>query len=211
MHIHMYTHNLIVIRNLGCHEMLNSCAYLCSTMWIRARITPLILAVWCISGMKGALMRPVWCFWDHGLALLHWADASICCRRSLVSQEARFQEQLAELTAQLSARDSESNKLRYQMEDLQRDVLIKGSGMDRECVNYDFIFNWRVEKPAEIQWNCCHWSMRKLLVPENNETDTQTTYTYLQFHKRSPVVCRQMKCVWNHLWGHVILLCSNQP
>jgi hypothetical protein len=58
-----------------------------------------------------------------------------------VSQEARFQEQLAELTAQLTARENESNKLRYQMEDLQRDVLIKSSGMDRECVDYGFIFN----------------------------------------------------------------------
>jgi hypothetical protein len=36
---------------------------------------------------------------------------------------------------QLTARDNESNKLRYQMEDLQRDVLIKGSGMDREYLN----------------------------------------------------------------------------
>ncbi|XP_023711917.1 protein FAM184A isoform X4 [Cryptotermes secundus] len=52
-------------------------------------------------------------------------------KRNLVSQEARFQEQLAELTAQLTARDNESNKLRYQMEDLQRDVLIKSCGMDR--------------------------------------------------------------------------------
>lgn len=75
------------------------------------------------------------------MALLHCADAAICCRRSLVSQEARFQEQLAELTAQLTARENESNKLRYQMEDLQRDVLIKSSGMDRECVDYGFIFN----------------------------------------------------------------------
>ena len=49
-----------------------------------------------------------------------------------MSQEARFQEQLTELTAQLTAKDNESNKLRYQMEDLQRDVLIKSSGMDRE-------------------------------------------------------------------------------
>jgi hypothetical protein len=53
-----------------------------------------------------------------------------------VSQEARFQEQLTELTAQLTARDNESNKLRYQMEDLQRDVLIKSSGMDRECLRW---------------------------------------------------------------------------
>lgn len=51
-----------------------------------------------------------------------------------MNQEARFQEQLAQLTAQLTARDNESNKLRYQMEDLQRDVLIKSSGMDRECL-----------------------------------------------------------------------------
>jgi hypothetical protein len=49
-----------------------------------------------------------------------------------VNQEAKFQEQLAELAAQLTARDNESNKLRYQMEDLQRDVLIKSSGMDRK-------------------------------------------------------------------------------
>ena len=52
-----------------------------------------------------------------------------------MSQEARLQEQLTELTVQLTARDNESNKLRYQMEDLQRDVLIKSSGMDREYLN----------------------------------------------------------------------------
>jgi len=52
-----------------------------------------------------------------------------------VNQEARLQEQLTELTVQLTARDNESNKLRYQMEDLQRDVLIKGSGMDRKYLN----------------------------------------------------------------------------
>jgi uncharacterized protein YoxC len=64
-----------------------------------------------------------------------------------VNQEARFQEQLAELTAQLTARDSESNKLRYQMEELQRDVFIKSSGMDRECVNY------RVSRIAQsVKW-----------------------------------------------------------
>ena len=62
-------------------------------------------------------------------------EVSNCCRRSLVSQEARLQEQLTELTVQLTARDNESNKLRYQMEDLQRDVLIKSSGMDREYLN----------------------------------------------------------------------------
>ncbi|PSN47607.1 hypothetical protein C0J52_04581 [Blattella germanica] len=49
----------------------------------------------------------------------------------VTSEEARFQEQLAELSEQLSARDVESNRLRFQMEDLQRDVLIKGSGMER--------------------------------------------------------------------------------
>lgn len=68
------------------------------------------------------------------ILLLHGAKVYICYRRSLVNQEARFQEQLAELTAQLTARDTESHKLRYQMEDLQRDVLIKSSGMDSECV-----------------------------------------------------------------------------
>ena len=56
-----------------------------------------------------------------------------------MTQEARFQERLTELTAQLTARDNESNKLRYQMEDLQRDVLIKGSGMDREYLNLDIV------------------------------------------------------------------------
>ena len=54
-----------------------------------------------------------------------------------MSQEARLQEQLTELTVQLTARDNESNKLRYQMEDLQRDVLIKGSGMDREYPSFN--------------------------------------------------------------------------
>jgi hypothetical protein len=71
--------------------------------------------------------------------MLEGAEISNCCRRNLVSQEARFQEQLTELTAQLTARDNESNKLRYQMEDLQRDVLIKSSGMDREYLNFDIV------------------------------------------------------------------------
>jgi hypothetical protein len=71
--------------------------------------------------------------------MLEAAEISNCCRRSLVTQEARFQERLTELTAQLTARDNESNKLRYQMEDLQRDVLIKGSGMDREYLNLDIV------------------------------------------------------------------------
>jgi hypothetical protein len=63
---------------------------------------------------------------ENTVCLLHWAEVANCYRKSLVSQEARFQEQL-------TARDNESNKLRYQMEDLQRDVFIKSSGMDREC------------------------------------------------------------------------------
>jgi hypothetical protein len=70
------------------------------------------------------------------IAVLEGTEFSNCCRRGLVSQEARLQEQLTELTVQLTARDNEFNKLRYQMEDLQRDVLIKSSGMDREYLNW---------------------------------------------------------------------------
>lgn len=49
-----------------------------------------------------------------------------------MNQEASFQAQLAELTAQLATREEETNKLQYQMEDVQRDLYIKSSGMDSE-------------------------------------------------------------------------------
>nr|CAD7393647.1 unnamed protein product [Timema cristinae] len=52
--------------------------------------------------------------------------------RSLVNQEEKFKQQLAELNDQLTASDTERNKLLYQMEELQRDVIVKNSGVDRE-------------------------------------------------------------------------------
>nr|CAD7446698.1 unnamed protein product [Timema bartmani] len=52
-------------------------------------------------------------------------------RRSLVNQEEKFKQQLAELNDQLTASDTERNKLLYQMEELQRDVIVKNSGVDR--------------------------------------------------------------------------------
>nr|CAD7589030.1 unnamed protein product [Timema genevievae] len=51
--------------------------------------------------------------------------------RSLVNQEENFKKQLAELNDQLTASDTERNKLLYQMEELQRDVIVKNSGVDR--------------------------------------------------------------------------------
>nr|CAD7456835.1 unnamed protein product [Timema tahoe] len=51
--------------------------------------------------------------------------------RSLVNQEEKFKQQLAELNDQLTASDTERNKLLYQMEELQRDVIVKNSGVDR--------------------------------------------------------------------------------
>lgn len=48
-----------------------------------------------------------------------------------MNQEAKFQSQLNDLSKQLVARDAEANKLRFQMEELQRDVFAKSAGMDR--------------------------------------------------------------------------------
>lgn len=50
----------------------------------------------------------------------------------MINQEAKFQGQLNDLSKQLSSRDAEANKLRFQMEDLQRDVFAKSAGMDSE-------------------------------------------------------------------------------
>lgn len=47
-----------------------------------------------------------------------------------MNQEANFQAQLQDLNTQLAAREDETNKLTYQMEDVQRDLYIKSSGMD---------------------------------------------------------------------------------
>lgn len=58
--------------------------------------------------------------------------ADICCRKNLINQEAKFQSQLNDLSKQLSVRDAEANKLRFQMEELQRDVFAKSAGIDRE-------------------------------------------------------------------------------
>lgn len=51
-------------------------------------------------------------------------------RKNLINQEAKFQGQLNELSKQLTSRDAEANKLRFQMEELQRDVFAKSAGMD---------------------------------------------------------------------------------
>ncbi|XP_017785670.1 PREDICTED: nucleoprotein TPR isoform X2 [Nicrophorus vespilloides] len=51
--------------------------------------------------------------------------------KNLINQEAKFQSQLNELSKQLSQRDGEANKLRFQQEELQRDVFAKSAGMDR--------------------------------------------------------------------------------
>nr|CAI5848721.1 unnamed protein product [Callosobruchus analis] len=52
-------------------------------------------------------------------------------KKNLINQEAKFQSQLNDLTKQLSIRDAEANKLKFQMEELQRDVFAKSAGMDR--------------------------------------------------------------------------------
>ncbi|XP_071448550.1 protein FAM184A-like isoform X2 [Hetaerina americana] len=51
--------------------------------------------------------------------------------RNLVSQEARYQEKLSELSGQLAARESEANALRLEIEELKRELVAKSSGMDR--------------------------------------------------------------------------------
>ncbi|KAJ8961883.1 hypothetical protein NQ318_021501, partial [Aromia moschata] len=51
--------------------------------------------------------------------------------KNLINQEAKFQSQLNDLSKQLSVRDAEASKLRFQMEELQRDVFAKSAGMDR--------------------------------------------------------------------------------
>ncbi|XP_015839059.2 protein FAM184A isoform X1 [Tribolium castaneum] len=52
-------------------------------------------------------------------------------KKNLINQEAKFQSQLNDLSKQLSIRDAEATKLRFQMEELQRDVFAKSAGMDR--------------------------------------------------------------------------------
>ncbi|CAH1126919.1 unnamed protein product [Ceutorhynchus assimilis] len=51
--------------------------------------------------------------------------------KNLINQEAKFQSQLNDLSKELSVRDAEATKLRFQMEELQRDVFAKSAGMDR--------------------------------------------------------------------------------
>jgi len=50
----------------------------------------------------------------------------------LINQEAKFQSQLNDLSKELSIRDAEATKLRFQMEELQRDAFAKSAGMDRK-------------------------------------------------------------------------------
>lgn len=57
------------------------------------------------------------------------------CRKNLINQEAKFQSQLNDLSKQLSIRDAEANKLKFQMEELQRDVFAKSAGVDSEYNN----------------------------------------------------------------------------
>ncbi|XP_066150093.1 protein FAM184A-like isoform X2 [Euwallacea fornicatus] len=51
--------------------------------------------------------------------------------KNLINQEAKFQSQLNDLSKELSIRDAEATKLRFQMDELQRDVFAKSAGMDR--------------------------------------------------------------------------------
>ncbi|KAK9752453.1 hypothetical protein QE152_g4185 [Popillia japonica] len=51
--------------------------------------------------------------------------------KNLINQEAKFQKQLNELNQQLAQRDADAGKLRFQMEELQRDVFTKSAGIDR--------------------------------------------------------------------------------
>lgn len=54
-------------------------------------------------------------------------------RRNFVNQEAaQIQERVGDLTARLCARELESNKLLCQIEELQRQVMVKTGGMDRK-------------------------------------------------------------------------------
>ncbi|XP_018561580.1 protein FAM184A isoform X2 [Anoplophora glabripennis] len=52
-------------------------------------------------------------------------------KKNLINQEAKFQSQLNDLSKELSIRDAEATKLRFQMEELQRDVFAKSAGIDR--------------------------------------------------------------------------------
>ncbi|XP_074041146.1 uncharacterized protein isoform X2 [Leptinotarsa decemlineata] len=52
-------------------------------------------------------------------------------KKNLINQEAKFQSQLNDLSKQLALRDAEASKLKFQMEELQRDVFAKSAGMDR--------------------------------------------------------------------------------
>ncbi|CAH0559520.1 unnamed protein product [Brassicogethes aeneus] len=51
--------------------------------------------------------------------------------KNLINQEAKYQSQLNDLSKQLALRDAEANKLRFQMDELQRDVFAKSAGIDR--------------------------------------------------------------------------------
>lgn len=68
----------------------------------------------------------------HLIPTINKRDVIFAYRKNLINQEAKFQSQLNELTKQLSIRDAEANKLKFQMEELQRDVFAKAVGMDSE-------------------------------------------------------------------------------
>ncbi|XP_022908515.2 protein FAM184A isoform X2 [Onthophagus taurus] len=52
-------------------------------------------------------------------------------KKNLINQEAKFQKQLNELNQQVAQRDADASKLRFQLEELQRDVFTKSAGLDR--------------------------------------------------------------------------------
>lgn len=58
-----------------------------------------------------------------------------------MNQEAQsqLQERVSDLTARLSAREAESNKLLCQIDELQHDVMVKTGGMDRKYLHYQAI------------------------------------------------------------------------
>lgn len=55
-------------------------------------------------------------------------------QENLINQETKFQSELNGLTKQMSVRDAEVNKLKFQLEELQRDVFAKSAGMDSKSL-----------------------------------------------------------------------------
>lgn len=57
---------------------------------------------------------------------------SYICRRNIVHQESKFQDQIKTLKCELETKDSENMQLRGKINDLQRDIMNKTWGMDSE-------------------------------------------------------------------------------